>query len=183
MSHLDRCRSVIRFIIVIFEIATGGTHGMATILTSIHEGPVPILAIDAPADCGAECLFAGRTRGQLHETHGRLLRLDYEMYQPMVQKLLHDMAVDSAARWQCGVVRVVHATGPVALGEASVVIQVLTPHRAASFEACRHLIERLKMELPVWKHEIWERGRTFAPGWVASPSAPVVSDPGHMSRE
>lgn len=138
---------------------------MATILTSIHEGPVPVIALDSPHDCGAECIFIGRTRGETHPNHGALLRLEYEMYEPMAAKLLREMAEQAAARWVCGSVRIVHAKGAVPLGEASVVIQVVTPHRAASFEACRHLIEKLKQELPVWKREIWERGETFVEGW------------------
>jgi len=138
---------------------------MSSIITAIHDGAVPILPLDVPTGCGAECIFAGRTRGENHPQHGALLQLEYEMYEPMAAKLLRDMADDAAARWDCGVIRLVHAKGPVPLGEASVVIQVVTPHRAASFEACRHLIERLKHELPVWKHEVWERGRTFVEGW------------------
>jgi molybdopterin synthase catalytic subunit len=139
---------------------------MPALLTAIHDGPVPILPLDVPGSCGAECVFAGRTRGQTHPDHGRLLRLEYEMYEPMAARLLRAMAEDAAAKWDCGVVRAVHARGPVPLGEASVVIQVATPHRAASFEACRYLIERLKHELPVWKHEVWENGRTFVEGWI-----------------
>lgn len=138
---------------------------MATILTSIHEGPVPMVALESPHDCGAECLFIGRTRAQMHAEHGALLQLEYEMYEPMAAKLLRVMAEEAATRWNCGAVRIVHAKGAVPLGQASVVIQVVTPHRAASFEACRHLIERLKQELPVWKRERWERGETLVEGW------------------
>lgn len=145
---------------------------MPALLTAIHDGPVPIIAFDVPADCGAECIFAGRTRGQAHPQLGPLQRLEYELYEPMAVKLLDAMAADAVERWDCRAVRIVHAKGPVPLGEASVVIQVLTPHRAASFAACRHLIERLKQELPVWKHEIWERGRTFVEGWIAKPMSP-----------
>ncbi len=138
---------------------------MATLLTSIRQGPVPVVAIDAPTACGAECVFIGKTRGETHPDHGDLLRLEYDMYEPMAARLLRDMARDAAARWNCGAVRIVHAKGPVGLGEASVVIQALTPHRADAFDACRHLIDRLKQELPVWKREIWQRGETFVEGW------------------
>lgn len=138
---------------------------MATLLTSICQGPVPVVTIDAQAACGAECIFIGRTRRETHPEHGDLERLEYEMYEPMVSRLLSEMAHNAATRWNCGAVRIVHAKGPVGLGEASVVIQVLTPHRADAFEACHHLIDRLKQELPVWKREIWQRGETFVEGW------------------
>lgn len=137
---------------------------MAALITSICTGPVPIIDLSSHLHCGAECIFAGRTRSEIHAEHGHLLRLEYEMYEPMVEKMLSDMAAEAASRWTCGAVRLVHAKGAIALGQASVVIQVLTPHRADSFEACRYLIDRLKQELPVWKREIWERGETFVEG-------------------
>jgi molybdopterin synthase catalytic subunit len=46
-----------------------------------------------------------------------------------------------------------HRTGELAIGEASVVVAVSAPHRAEAFEACRHGIERLKRDVPIWKKE------------------------------
>jgi len=148
---------------------------MAALITSICQGPVPLIDMSPHDDCGAECVFIGRTRNETHPEHGRLLRLEYEMYQPMVEKLLHAMAQEAATKWICGAVRIVHASRAVPLGQPSVVIQVLTPHRADSFEACRHLIEKLKRELPIWKREIWERGETFVEGWSVNTSASTKS--------
>ena len=134
------------------------------VIVGVQEGPVVIESLDWPADCGGECSFLGRTRAESPPEHGALLRLEYEMYEPMAVKVLDAMARDAAKQWDCRAVRLVHSRGAVGLGEASVVIQVATPHRAEAFAACRYLIDRLKHELPVWKHEIWERGRTFVEG-------------------
>jgi molybdopterin synthase catalytic subunit len=138
------------------------------ILVGVCDGPVAAEPLNWPADCGGECVFLGRTRGDTHAEFGPLQRLEYEVYEPMALKLLEAMAREAAAQWDCRAVRVVHARGAVGLGEASVVIQAATPHRAESFAACRYLIDRLKRELPVWKHEIWERGRTFVEGWCVT---------------
>lgn len=135
---------------------------MTLILTAIHEGPVTTAPLDAPG--GGECVFLGRTRPETHPAFGDLLRLEYEMYDPMVDKLLEQLARDAAAQFGCTAVRLVHAKGPVAVGEASVVIQTLTAHRPEAFAATRYLIDRLKKELPIWKHEIWQRGRTHVEG-------------------
>lgn len=141
-----------------------------TIHTGIHPGPVPILELPWPDDCGGECIFVGRTRGENHPQFGRLLRLEYEMYEPMADRIMQGMALDAVQRFACRAVRIVHAKGAVDIGQASVVIQAATAHRAESFAACRHLIERIKHELPVWKHEIWEHGRTFVQGSCARPA-------------
>ena len=112
-------------------------------------------------------MFLGRTRVETHPVHGRLIRLEYEAYGPMAQRVLAALAHAAAGRFDCRVVRIVHATGTVPPGRASVVIQVACPHRADAFDACRHLIDRIKRELPIWKREVWEHGETFVEGCVA----------------
>ena len=136
----------------------------AMIEVAVQDGPVSAVDLDWPGACGAECVFLGRTREETHETYGPLVRLAYEVYEPMATKVLRQMATDAAAKFGCQAVRIVHAQGDVAVGEASVVIQVATPHRGEAFEACRSLIDRLKHELPVWKREVWESGETFVEG-------------------
>jgi len=139
----------------------------AVIEVRIEQGPVVVEPLDWPGECGAEVVFFGRTRRETHETFGELIRLEYEVYEPMALKLLRAMAEEAAARFDCRAVRVVHARGPVGPGEASVVIQAATAHRGESFEATRYLIDRLKHELPIWKREIWERGETYVEGCCA----------------
>lgn len=133
----------------------------------VHAGPVEVAPLPWPGDCGAEGVFLGRTREETHPEHGPLRELRYEMYEPMVRTLLREMAQAAAARFGCRAVRLYHAIGTVAPGQASVVIQVATPHRGESFAACRYLIDRLKHELPIWKREIWERGETYVEGCCA----------------
>jgi len=132
--------------------------------TQLVTGPCAYKALAFPASGGAECVFVGRTRAETHPEFGALLRLEYEAYGPMAEKALADMAQEIGRANDCLLVRVVHSQGAVAIGEASVVIQVACGHRGESFDACRAVIERIKQVLPVWKREIWERGETFVPG-------------------
>lgn len=143
------------------------THNGSLLATGMAQGAVAVEALNWPADCGAECSFVGRTRQERHAEMGELLRLEYECYGPMAERLLEAMAKEAAQRWGCRAVRIVHARGRVELGQASVVIQVASPHRSEAFDACRHLIERIKHELPIWKREVWERGETFVHGCCA----------------
>jgi molybdopterin synthase catalytic subunit len=143
------------------------TDCKASIEVAVHDGPVAIAPLDWPGDCGGEACFLGRTRRQTHRQFGDLLRLEYEVYEPMAHPLMRQMAEQAVRQFGCSAVRLVQAQGPVAPGEASVVIQVATPHRGEAFAACRYLIDRLKHELPIWKREIWERGQTFVDGCCA----------------
>ena len=53
---------------------------------------------------------------------------------------------------------VVHATGDLVPGQVAVAIHTASTHRAAAFAACRHLIERIKEDLPIWKRESYADG-------------------------
>jgi molybdopterin synthase catalytic subunit len=143
---------------------TGTSSDAAQVVIAVQDGPVSAVALDWPGACGGECVFLGRTRGDRHAEYGPLKRLEYEVYEPMAQKVLERMAREATEKFGCLAVRIVHAKGAVGPGEASVVIQVATPHRGESFDACRFLIDALKRELPVWKREVWRDGETFVEG-------------------
>lgn len=159
---------------------TSSTNPRITV--GVQDGPVAVSELDWPGPCGGECVFLGRTRVETHAEYGPLLRLEYEVYEPMATKVLEQMALDAAAEFGCLTVRMVHARGPVDPGEASVVIQVATPHRGEAFEACRYLIDRLKHDLPVWKREVWRDGETFVEGCCVGQGGRRVEAGGHETE-
>ena len=155
---------------------------------AVMPGPEPLIDVrltDHPVEpeslaggpgAGAECVFLGRTRSDTHPDHGVLRQLRYEAYRPMAERVLRGLASEAADRFGCLAVRIHHAVGAVDVGKASVLIQVLTGHRAKAFEACRFLIDRVKVEAPIWKRQEWATGTTWSPGGAAAPrSAEPVS--------
>jgi molybdopterin synthase catalytic subunit len=148
-------------------MSSGHTPKNPPIFVAVQDGPVRVVDMDWPGVCGGECVFLGRTREETHPQFGPLIRLEYQVYGPMAQKVLEQMSADAAERYGCRAVRIVHAQGSVEPGEASVVIQVATAHRGEAFEACRYLIDRIKRDLPVWKREVWRDGETFVEGCCA----------------
>ena len=111
---------------------------------------------------GAECVFLGRTRHETHADHGGLVRLSYQAYRPMAERVLRQLAEEAVDRFGCRAVRIHHAVGEVNVGQASVLVGVLCSHRPQAFEACRFLIDRLKAEAPIWKREVWSLGSTWS---------------------
>ncbi|MEO1236809.1 MAG: molybdenum cofactor biosynthesis protein MoaE [Planctomycetota bacterium] len=145
--------------------------------TGLHlDGPVAAVELPTQAGCGAECVFLGRTRAETHPEWGPLQSLHYEAYAAMAEAELERLARDVVERHGCYAVRLVHALGVVPVGQASVVVQTLAPHRDAAFAACRDAIDRLKQTVPIWKREHWAHGETFAPGQVVS-SLPGSKEP------
>ncbi len=105
---------------------------------------------------GAVALFVGRVRPD-RGPRGTVTHLRYEAHRPVALTAL--TALDRAARARFGASRVVlwHRLGRLGVGTASVIVGCSAPHRAAALAGCRHLIERLKAEVPIWKTE--ERAR------------------------
>ncbi len=60
----------------------------------------------------------------------------------------------------------VHRVGELAVGDLAVIVAVSCPHRGEAFEACRKLIDDLKHEVPIWKHQKFSDGTEE---WVLEP--------------
>jgi len=69
--------------------------------------------------------------------------------------------VELKARYDLCRVAIHHRTGPVEIGEPSVVIAVSAPHRADALAACRDAIDTLKQTVPLWKKELYEGGEEW----------------------
>jgi MoaE-MoaD fusion protein len=133
------------------------------------------LATDAD---GAVVGFIGRTRespgtpapGQEAEAArhaGRSVEsLGYEAHEPMVLSILEHIADEIAERFGVERVAIVHRTGDVPLGEASVAIVAVAPHRDAAFDAARYAIDETKARAPIWKAERFADGHV----WVGEPA-------------
>jgi molybdopterin synthase catalytic subunit/RimJ/RimL family protein N-acetyltransferase len=124
---------------------------------------VPLLVREAVAfvthpRAGGIDVFLGTTRAERNAAGQELVALHYEAYAEMAEQQLRDLARRARARWPILRLALLHRTGRVPIGEPSVLIAVATPHRAASFEACRWLIDTLKAEVAVWKKEVWPDG-------------------------
>jgi len=120
---------------------------------------------------GAIVTFAGTTR---HNNVGRrVLRLEYEAYEPMALSEMRRLAHEAGQRW--GIVRIAirHRIGVVEIGETSVAIAVAAAHRAEAFDACRFAIDRLKEVVPIWKKEYFDGGEIWVGCQTSNPPAPV----------
>jgi molybdopterin synthase catalytic subunit len=115
---------------------------------------------------GAVSTFLGLVRDQ--NAGRRVTRLEYEAYEPLALRAFAQIADEAAAIWPATVLGLHHRTGPVAIGEASIVIVAASAHRAAAFAVCRYAIERVKQIAPIWKHEYFEGGDVWIEGAVAA---------------
>lgn len=125
----------------------------------VVDRPIGIAEVEAAVagpGRGGIVTFTGSVRA---DSHGKtVVRLDYEAYAPMAEKVLAAIGAEIAERWPGAVAAILHRVGVLEVGEHAVVIAVAAPHRAAAFEGCRHAIERLKADVPIWKREVFTDG-------------------------
>jgi molybdopterin synthase catalytic subunit len=131
------------------------------LVTADPIDPARLLGDTLSPDDGAALLFWGVVRNQ---NDGRpVSHLEYSAYTEMAEREMRRIADEARERFGTGGIRVIHRTGRLAIGEASVAIAVASPHRAEAYEASRYVIEQLKQRVPVWKREGYVDGDT---GWV-----------------
>jgi molybdopterin synthase catalytic subunit len=131
----------------------------------IVDEPIDGLALEdevrTDAD-GALIVFRGVAR---RHSRGRdVVHLEYEAYPEMAEKVMAQIGDEMLGRWPISRVAMVHRTGVLEIGQASVMIAVSAPHRAEAFEATSYAIDRLKQIVPIWKKEVWSDGSQWI-GW------------------
>jgi molybdopterin synthase catalytic subunit len=132
----------------------------------------PLEGIDLEADVrtdadGAVIVFRGVAR---RFSRGRdVVHLEYEAYPEMAEKVMEQIGDEIKIRWPVSGVAIVHRTGVLAIGQASVAIAVSAPHRGEAFEAAQYAIDRLKQIVPIWKKEVWSDGSQWI-GWEHDPT-------------
>ena len=119
-------------------------------------------AFVARSDCGASVVFTGLVRDH---SDGRpaVESLEYEAYEEEVTPRLAAIATEARSRWTTlGRLVLLHRTGLLTVGEASVVVAASAPHREEAFEAARFCIDTLKATVPIWKREAWAGGEDWS---------------------
>jgi molybdopterin synthase catalytic subunit len=129
---------------------------MKSWITTEAIEPTQVLASVGSAADGAVLLFLGTVRDRNDARPVRGMR--YDAYAGMAEDVLRTIADEAAEIAGSDRIAVVHRTGELAIGDISVAIAVSTPHRAAAFDAARHVIEQIKVRLPVWKREHYTEG-------------------------
>lgn len=134
----------------------------ATDLTEAPIVPERVMArVQAPS-VGATVCFVGTVRD--HARGKSVQRLEYEAYRPMADRQLERIAQACEADHPGVRMAITHRYGTLEVGEISIVIAAASAHRAAAFDACRQAIERIKVDVPIWKRELTTDGEEWV-GW------------------
>jgi molybdopterin synthase catalytic subunit len=121
--------------------------------THIEFTRSPIVLPETPSDLkeiGAQVEFQGIVR---ELENGRpITGLFYEAYEPMAKAMLEKILTELGAAHPCEKAWLIHRLDFVPVGEASLFIRVLARHRQTALQLTAELIDRLKTDVPIWKH-------------------------------
>lgn len=127
-------------------------------LLAVRDTPLSVdevlAAVQDPA-AGGTALFAGTVRDS---DGGRGVSLLGYSAHPTVDAELRRIAEKVVADFPVCALAAVHRVGDLAVGDLAVVVAVASPHRAEAFDACRRLIDDLKHQVPIWKHQRFTDG-------------------------
>ncbi len=105
---------------------------------------------------GGQALFLGIVRNDKIE-HQTVKAIDYSAYEDMVSlevEKIKEMIFKEFP--DVKEVLIFHSIGPVKVGEASLLVSILSGHRKQAFAALDKTVDLIKEHLPVWKKEIFE---------------------------
>jgi len=126
---------------------------------SITSQAIDLLALReqlADPACGGYVQFEGWVRD--HNEGRQVLRLEYEVYEPLAVKEGERILAEAVLRFGVGRAAAIHRSGMLELSDVAVVVGVSSAHRGEAFDACRYIIDQLKTRLPIWKKEHYASG-------------------------
>ena len=126
------------------------------------------------AAAGAYVGFEGWIRN--HNDGRDVLRLEYEVYEPLSISEGDRIIAEARDRFPILHAECVHRSGMLQIGECAVWVGVTSAHRDEAFQACRYIIDQVKVRLPIWKKEHYTDGNS---GWV---SCERCAEHGHDHR-
>ena len=135
-------------------------------LVELRERPIDaneVVESLGDATSGGLTLFVGRVRD--HDGGRAVDGLDYSAH-PTALERMREVCERVATQYDVHGVAAVHRTGPLAIGDIAVIVATASAHRDEAFRASRALIDTLKAEVPIWKHQRFADGTDE---WVGTP--------------
>ena len=142
------------------------TRHSALRLADLRETPLDVaevLAALGDESSGGLTLFVGRVRD--HDQGKGVVGLDYSAH-PSALDTLREVCARVAATYDVQGLAAVHRVGSLDIGDVAVVVAAASAHRGTAFDAARMLIDTVKAEVPIWKHQRFSDGTEE---WVGSP--------------
>ena len=126
------------------------------------EGPIkPSKIADSIAhhqvktNIGAHDIFLGQVRAD--EINGKhVIAIDYTCYEEMANEVFHNIRESAFSKFDLTCLHIYHSKGKVKAGEICLFVFTSSAHRKMAMDACRFIVEEIKIKAPVFGKEIFE---------------------------
>ena len=104
---------------------------------------------------GAHNIFLGQVRND--QIEGKEVKaIEYTAYEEMAEQEVHQIREAAFEKFDLTCMHIYHSLGKVNTGEICLFVFVSSPHRDASYEASRYIVEELKAKAPIFGQELLE---------------------------
>ncbi|MHB1709156.1 MAG: molybdenum cofactor biosynthesis protein MoaE [Thermoplasmataceae archaeon] len=131
---------------------------LARIVRSVIHPEDYIKMILVP-ETGGLATFSGIVRKT--EDGRELKSLLYEAHESMALKKITEIIEEAIKRFGLLDAIAVHRIGEVEVGETSVFTAAASVHRKDAFRGCEFIIDRIKLDCPIWKKDIFTDGERW----------------------
>lgn len=105
--------------------------------------------------CGAVVTFTGDVRNR--DGSKEVLSLTYEIH-PSAGDKITEITLAVIEKADVVKVAVSHRYGEIPIGETAFAVAVSAVHRESAFETCSTIVDEIKAQLPIWKHQVFSDG-------------------------
>lgn len=104
---------------------------------------------------GAHDIFLGQVRAD--EIDGKTVAaIDYSAYEEMAEQKFYEIREAAFEKFDLACMHIYHSLGEVKAGEICLFVFTSSKHRKMAMDACRYLVEEIKVHVPVFGKEIFE---------------------------
>ena len=104
---------------------------------------------------GAHDIFLGQVRADV--INGKEVKgIEYTAYEEMANNAFHEIREAIFEQYELSCIHIYHSLGMVKTGEICLFVFVSSPHRKEVFKALQHIVEEIKIKVPIFGKEVFE---------------------------
>jgi molybdopterin synthase catalytic subunit len=126
------------------------------------NGPIPAQLVgdlvekhNTKTATGAHGIFLGQVRADAIADK-TVAAIEFSAYEEMATEMFGDIREAVFGSYPISCLHIHHSLGTVNAGGICLLVFVSSPHRDAALDACRWVVEQIKMNVPVWGKEIFQ---------------------------
>tara|TARA_R110002051_G_scaffold69768_3_gene125512 strand:+ start:988 stop:1431 length:444 start_codon:yes stop_codon:yes gene_type:complete len=104
---------------------------------------------------GAHDIFLGQVRADVIDGK-TVAAIEYTAYEEMANKKFHEIREAAFEKFNLNCMHIYHSLGTVKAGEICLFVFVSSPHRKEVFDALQHIVEEIKVQVPIFGKELFE---------------------------